>query len=114
VRVQTANILDILLAKPTGDRWYLAKALEFIAKHDGVLVFLQEQYPALDLLQQIKLSQMEASAPTSLRHIGLGSQILLDLGVTKMRLLSSPIKMSALSGFGLEVVEYVKLEKETI
>ena len=39
--------------------------------------------------------------------IGTGSQILRDLGVSKMRLLSSPIKFNALSGFDLEVVEFI-------
>ncbi|MDH5179118.1 MAG: bifunctional 3,4-dihydroxy-2-butanone-4-phosphate synthase/GTP cyclohydrolase II, partial [Gammaproteobacteria bacterium] len=42
-----------------------------------------------------------------LRTFGIGAQILSDLGVTKMRVLSAPKKMHALSGFGLEVVEYV-------
>ncbi|MCG7814589.1 bifunctional 3,4-dihydroxy-2-butanone-4-phosphate synthase/GTP cyclohydrolase II, partial [Alteromonas sp. MCA-1] len=39
--------------------------------------------------------------------IGVGSQILASMGVHKMRLLSKPIKYHALSGYGLEVVEYV-------
>ncbi|HET8902593.1 MAG TPA: hypothetical protein VFN16_01200, partial [Saccharospirillum sp.] len=39
--------------------------------------------------------------------IGTGSQILRELGVGKMRLLSSPIKFGGISGFDLEVVEYI-------
>jgi 3,4-dihydroxy 2-butanone 4-phosphate synthase/GTP cyclohydrolase II len=42
-----------------------------------------------------------------LRTYGTGSQILRDLGVTKMRVLSAPKQMHAISGFGLEIVEYV-------
>ena len=42
-----------------------------------------------------------------LRTYGIGAQILIDLGVTHMRVLSAPKKMHALSGFGLDVVEYV-------
>src|SRR5690606_40286040 len=42
--------------------------------------------------------------------VGTGSQILRDLGVGKMRLLSAPMKFSALSGFDLEVVEYIPYE----
>ena len=38
---------------------------------------------------------------------GVFTQILLDLGVRRMRVLSSPKRLQALSGFGLEVVEYV-------
>jgi len=43
-----------------------------------------------------------------LRTFGIGAQILTDLGVRKMRVLSAPKKMHALSGFDLEVVEYVQ------
>jgi 3,4-dihydroxy 2-butanone 4-phosphate synthase/GTP cyclohydrolase II len=39
--------------------------------------------------------------------VGTGSQILRDLGVTQMRLLSPQIKFSAISGFDLEVVEFI-------
>ena len=44
------------------------------------------------------------------RVIGAGSQILRDIGVGKMRLLSSPSRYSGLSGFDLEVVEFVEAE----
>ena len=44
---------------------------------------------------------------TDLRTFGLGAQILADLGVRRMRVLSAPKRLHALSGFGLEVVEYV-------
>ena len=42
-----------------------------------------------------------------LRTYGIGAQILQDLGVTRMRVLSAPKQMYGLSAFGLEVVEYV-------
>ncbi len=114
VRVQTAHTLDALLAKPQDARWYLAQALEYIAKRgNGVVVLLNESSSFGDLAQQIAaIQQPQPGGHHSLRHIGIGSQILVDLGVSKMRLLSSPRKMSALSGFGLEVVEYVQLEEE--
>ena len=41
------------------------------------------------------------------RTYGIGSQILSDLGVSRMRVLSAPKQMNAISGFGLEIVEYV-------
>ena len=41
------------------------------------------------------------------QQVGTGSQILMDLGVHKMRLMSAPYKFTAISGFDLEVVEYV-------
>jgi 3,4-dihydroxy 2-butanone 4-phosphate synthase/GTP cyclohydrolase II len=43
-----------------------------------------------------------------LRTYGIGAQILIDLGVRKMKVLSTPKKMHALSGFELEVVEYIE------
>ena len=46
-------------------------------------------------------------ASTDLRTYGTGAQILLDLGVRKMRVMSAPKRIHGLSGFGLEVVEYV-------
>jgi 3,4-dihydroxy 2-butanone 4-phosphate synthase/GTP cyclohydrolase II len=51
------------------------------------------------------------SRPGSDLTIGTGSQILRDLGVGKMRLLSYPAKYPAISGFDLEVVEFVQFEK---
>jgi 3,4-dihydroxy 2-butanone 4-phosphate synthase/GTP cyclohydrolase II len=44
---------------------------------------------------------------TELRTYGIGAQILLDIGVRRMRVLSAPKRISGLSGFNLEVVEYV-------
>jgi 3,4-dihydroxy 2-butanone 4-phosphate synthase/GTP cyclohydrolase II len=43
-----------------------------------------------------------------LRTYGIGAQILIDLGVKKMKVLSTPKKMHALSGFELEVIEYIE------
>ena len=43
--------------------------------------------------------------------IGTGSQILRDLGVGKMRLLSFPARFNAISGFDLEVEEFVRFKK---
>jgi 3,4-dihydroxy 2-butanone 4-phosphate synthase/GTP cyclohydrolase II len=43
-----------------------------------------------------------------LRTYGVGAQILRDLGVHRMRVLSAPKQMHAISGFGLEIVDYVQ------
>ena len=42
-----------------------------------------------------------------LRSYGIGAQILRDLGLSRMRVLSAPLQMQGLSAFGLEVIEYV-------
>jgi 3,4-dihydroxy 2-butanone 4-phosphate synthase/GTP cyclohydrolase II len=43
-----------------------------------------------------------------LRTYGIGAQILRDLGVSRMRVLSAPKQMSGISGFDLEIVEYIE------
>ena len=48
--------------------------------------------------------------PATYSTVGAGSQILRDLGVRKMRLMSAPMKFNAISGFDLEVVEYLPAE----
>jgi 3,4-dihydroxy 2-butanone 4-phosphate synthase/GTP cyclohydrolase II len=47
---------------------------------------------------------------SELRTYGIGAQIIYDMGVRKMRVLSAPKRMTGLAGFGLEVVEYVECE----
>ncbi len=68
-----------------------------------------------DIVSQVRQFQAEDNDEVaegkawegSSRTVGIGSQILASLGIKQMRLLSKPIKYSALSGFGLEVVEYI-------
>ena len=52
-----------------------------------------------------------AVSPDSYTTVGLGSQILKDLGVGKIHLMGAPIKYNAISGFGLEVMDFVAPEK---
>ncbi len=47
-----------------------------------------------------------------LRTYGIGAQIILDLGVRKMKVLGAPLKLTGLSGFGLEVTEYVEADAD--
>ena len=44
------------------------------------------------------------------REVGLGAQILRDLGVGKMRLMGSPRKMPSMAGFGLEITGYHRFD----
>ena len=55
-------------------------------------------------------SKVNVSASGAYMTVGTGSQILRDLGVHKMRLLSSPMKFNAISGFDLEIEEYIPYE----
>ena len=90
--------------------------MQRIAKEEsGVIVILCNQYEPIELINQIesyktntqKVEMNNNKNSKDLRTIGLGAQILSDLGVRKMRVLSAPKRIHALSGFGLEVVEYV-------
>ena len=90
----------------------LPKAMQRIAQDGGVLVLLGAKE---DIEGQVKRYAAEdrGELPTgkvwqgSSRTVGVGSQILVALGVKKMKLLSKPVKYSGLSGYGLEVVEYI-------
>jgi 3,4-dihydroxy 2-butanone 4-phosphate synthase/GTP cyclohydrolase II len=114
VRVHLQNILSDLLGstRAINRSLPLHDAMQRIQKEGGVLVFLGKQE---DIEYQVKQFEAEdndviAKGKTwegSSRTVGVGSQILASLGIKQMRLLSKPVKYSALSGFGLEVVEYI-------
>ncbi|WP_165312101.1 bifunctional 3,4-dihydroxy-2-butanone-4-phosphate synthase/GTP cyclohydrolase II [Vibrio ziniensis] len=108
---------DILHSNRSSDRsWTLQSAMQRIAEEGGVLVILGNEESSDLLVHRIKTFEQQDSgdAPAmakkqgTSRRVGVGSQILADLGVSDMRLLSSPSKKyHALGGFGLNVVEYV-------
>ncbi|QJQ96924.1 MULTISPECIES: bifunctional 3,4-dihydroxy-2-butanone-4-phosphate synthase/GTP cyclohydrolase II [Halomonadaceae] len=118
VRVHLADTLrDLLtLTKPGNQSWTAQGALAEVAQAEaGVFVLLDDGCPHRDLKDQLDLLLERRRAPRSSESdgsgnyltIGTGSQMLRYLGVGKMRLLSSPWKFSALSGFDLEVVELI-------
>jgi len=93
----------------------LRSAMERISQErNGVVVVLHYPEDPRHLVNSV--TSLGESAPKTeakragdgvLRTYGIGSQILSDLGVSKMRVLSAPKQMNAISGFGLEIVEYV-------
>ncbi|TXH03469.1 MAG: 3,4-dihydroxy-2-butanone-4-phosphate synthase [Nevskiaceae bacterium] len=116
VRVHIRNMLaDVLGVEHENFGWPLRKALKRVAEEgEGVVVLLRKPEPARELVEQIvslhKARHEDHHTPDPhrvLRTYGIGAQILSDLGVRKMRVLSAPRRMQAISGFGLEVVEYV-------
>jgi 3,4-dihydroxy 2-butanone 4-phosphate synthase / GTP cyclohydrolase II len=117
VRVHLENPISDLTGSLAKDRgWPVNDVLRRLAEEEsGVLVILCNQYEPIELINQIesyKTNKQQEKPSTNeskkdLRTIGLGGQILSDLGVRKMRVLSAPKRIHALSGFGLEVVEYV-------
>ena len=92
------------------------------AEGRGVLVYLRQEGRGIGLLNKLKAYALQdAGADTveanerlgfspDLRDYGVGAQVLVDLGVKRLRLLTNnPRKIAALRGFGLEVVERVPL-----
>jgi 3,4-dihydroxy 2-butanone 4-phosphate synthase/GTP cyclohydrolase II len=119
VRVHIANPFADLTATTRKEAgWPLRDVLRRVSEEgEGVVVILNNQIESSDLLEEvIRYSELSSEAditskkemkPMKFRQIGLGAQILSDVGVRKMRVMSNPRKYHALSGFGLEVVEYV-------
>lgn len=116
VRVHITDTLrDLLGARREDSRsWPLHHALKAVAEAgSGVVVLLNSAADTHDLEDRIHEFFGEENGSTGKGRsgvyftVGTGSQILRDIGVGKMRLLSAPIKFSAISGFDLEVVEYV-------
>ena len=96
--------------------WPAGDALRRVAAEgNGVVVVLRPPEPAGEIIARIDSYRREDAGEAlpqqdpgaDLRTFGLGAQILADLGVRRMRVLSAPKRIHALSGFGLEVVEYV-------
>ena len=75
----------------------------------GVVLLLGNPLTGPELLAHLGGKQ-PAPSPATYSTVGAGSQILRDLGVRKMRLMSAPMKFNAISGFDLEVVEYLPAE----
>lgn len=116
VRVHLQNTLaDVVGAQWEELGWPLRHAMRRIASEGGVLVILRQVEDPAALVQRLRGHPAETAedgtpAAAVLRTYGIGAQILLDMGVKRMRVLSQPKRMHGLSGFGLEVVEYVNCD----
>ena len=119
VRVQAINTLRDLIGTQLPDHargWSYRKCLQRIADEgSGVLVLLDEQASPERVIEDIILypdarpaASYDESGRQNYRLIGTGGQILKHLGVTRMRAMSAPVHYNALSGFNLEVVEFVE------
>jgi 3,4-dihydroxy 2-butanone 4-phosphate synthase/GTP cyclohydrolase II len=116
VRMHRANALtDVLGVGPSNGK--VRKALGRIAKEGaGVLVYvLPETVDLAAQVQEIDLGrpapEPAVARPPELREFGLGAQVLVSLGLKRIRLLTdNPKRIVGLSGFGLEVVERVSFK----
>ena len=98
-------------------------SMEKIAAEGGVLLYLRQEGRGIGLHNKLKAYQLQDAGldtveanlalgfPEDSRDYGIAMQILLDLGISKVRLLTNnPIKVSGLNSYGIDVVERVPLE----
>jgi len=119
VRVHVQNTLsDVVGIQDSRLGWPLRSTIKLIAEEDcGVIVILRQNEDPRDLMtavRELERGHDENVIPhdrtSELKTFGTGAQILRALGVERMRVLSAPKQMHAISGFGLEVVEYLSDE----
>jgi 3,4-dihydroxy 2-butanone 4-phosphate synthase / GTP cyclohydrolase II len=110
------SLLDLVTTSHRGSVWSLRAALARVAHEGGVVIILQ-QPEAPDILSR-RLGRLQDRRDTvespsvserqEMRTYGVGSQILADLGVRRMRVLGHAMKAPGLSGFGLKIDDYIE------
>ncbi|TAE75693.1 MAG: bifunctional 3,4-dihydroxy-2-butanone-4-phosphate synthase/GTP cyclohydrolase II [Bacteroidetes bacterium] len=105
----------------------LHKAMQMIEKEGkGVILYMNQEGRGIGLVNKLKAYQLQENGMDTVqanqalgfkmdeRDYGVGAQILRDLNVTKLRLMSNnPIKRAGLIGYGLEIVEKIAIEIES-
>jgi 3,4-dihydroxy 2-butanone 4-phosphate synthase/GTP cyclohydrolase II len=114
VRVHMIDTLrDAIGVRDESRAWTLPAAMARVAREPaGVIVILRQAEAPRELADAVGTLQRRTGEPAGaaggvLRTFGVGAQILQDLGVHRMRVLSAPKQLHGLSAFGLEIVEYI-------
>ncbi len=114
---------DVFSSKRCDCGEQLQIAMEKISSEKGVLLYLRQEGRGIGLANKIRAYKLQEKGfdtieanqmlgfKDDLRDYGIGAQILRDLGVRKMKLLTNnPRKITGIRGYGLEVVETIQLK----
>ena len=112
VRVHIQNTIKDILHSSHHSGWPLKNAIQRINKEgNGVVLILRWNESVDAIIKDIEKindkKNEDLSQDFDRRTLGVGGQILSDLGVSKMKLLSSPKTFYGLGGYGLEIEEYI-------
>ncbi len=118
VRVHLLDMInDVLLSQRRDGGFAFNQIMHEVAGVDNaVVIMLRRPTNPAELIRRVRDMQLQdrgvnlpkPEAGPDLRGYGVGAQMLVDLGVRKMRVLGSARRLHGLSGFGLEIVEYIE------
>lgn len=110
VRVhEPLSIIDLFDSSNHSHSWNILKAMQTISQAEcGVMVLIHHDENGEQLIDRIQNADQKIRYNQELRTYGIGSQILLDLGVRKMILMATPRKMPSMMGFGLEITSFLQ------
>ena len=114
---------DVFRSRRCDCGWQLYKAMEMIADEGkGVIVYLDQEGRGIGLVNKLRAYELQDQGhdtveaneklgfKSDLRNYGVGAQILLDLGLKSIRVLTNnPMKLVGLKGYGLEIVDRVRI-----